>query len=1126
MSSINQTLHTIKRGVFVSALISTAAIIFGVYALAHAQVVPTVALSSIPSQTLTVGDIASFTASATDDDPAATIAYSISGAPSGASIDSGSGAFSWDTTGASAQTYSFTVQADGSTGGSDSKSVSITLNNPAMQNATSTQTTGGTATTTGGTIITGDATATTTVDNTLNTNSANPDQANQHMNSSGLNATSTNQGELGSAATSTAITGDNSVLGGIGINTIETGNAVSTANVINEVNTNIFNSEGLILFINQLFGGGIDLNDWDLSSLFAGSPGASPINKLPGTNSDECTLLTCLNSSKINVIDQNVAPVTNSVIVRSSTGSNTASSTNDAKINTGDAYAAANVVNLVNTNIINSTYLLVAFNNFGNLTDNVILPGADFFDKLFANGSNLPQMNSSTYGLSADNTATTTGSVTANADTGNNVASTTLFTTATSTDPIDPNATSTMASTTIAGNGDITTGKAYSSASSFTEQNTNHVGGTSVFLLFRMAGQFNGHIIGLPAGLTSEMTADGLVIKSADATTTPLSVPGGCTYGYRARSDNSVHYSHVSGDPLFPSSGYQYLGVLGGPCFNSSAFLASATNTAAVENNVDVTAETGKNNATTQNGVAEVNTGNAYASASAVNLINTNIVGQNWIFGVFNIFGDVDGDIVFGEGSPILAVTAAPSLAETAPGTDVTYTFTVGNTGTGTAGDVVLNASYDNTLITFPSGDQSGITMTETPTGASWRVGSLRHGETRTFTVTGHIGTNFPHGQRATVPLTAAAVNTDITSPSTSDTVSAPIVVVSPAVITNTNNNNGGGNNSGGSNSGGGNNSNTQSVSDSGWTPNAQISVTKTAALSTSTSQVNYKVVVYNQKTAGPAYNSALTDTLYDPKGAVVYTRSWDLATVAPGDEIDLTYTVDFAASSTPGKYVNVARITGTQNYGSASTNAMTPVEGRASVQFGAGRVLGIATTTVPVTNVTSPIGACSGTVFSQILRPGNGNNALEVQKLQTFLNRQLGTALPVTGFFGPMTTVAVKQFQIRYASDILAPAGLTVPSGFVGTMTLNKMNALGCGTTTVPVVPTVSSIVQQAAAAVAPTVQVPTPKTTKVVPTVKKTVKVTPKKVVPATPEAPVAPAAPVVPKKSGFVGWISGLF
>src|SRR3989344_2563299 len=475
MTFIKQiSFHTGIGGLFLG-LTALLALGFGSFAIVHAQGVPSVTLDSISSQTVLVGDMVSFTASATASDASSTVSYALSGEPSGAVIDTISGAFLWDTTGAATGTYPFVVTAEGSTGGSDSKDVSITVEAPQIVSDNSEDGTGGAATTTGGTIQTGDATATTSVSNTLNTNSINPDQPGQEMNSSTFTAAADNFGVLRSAATSTAMTGENEVIGGAGANLIVTGNAVSTANVINEVNTNIFNSDGLILFLNQLFGHGIDLSEYDLSYFFVGGAGSSPTT-LPGTTTPQCTLLTCLNSSSLNVWNSNQAAVTNSVIVRSATGENVASSTGDATIDTGDAYAAANVVNLVNTNIINSSYLLVAYNNFGDLDSNIKLPNADFFARLFETGAASTSMNASTYQVVGVNDINLTGTTTALANTGENIASTTL-------EVFDASSTPSTG-----GSGVVTTGDAHAAAHTYNQANTNNVGGTSVFMLFRVSG--------------------------------------------------------------------------------------------------------------------------------------------------------------------------------------------------------------------------------------------------------------------------------------------------------------------------------------------------------------------------------------------------------------------------------------------------------------------------------------------------------------------------------------------------------------------------------------------------------------------------------------------------------------
>ncbi len=84
-------------------------------------------------------------------------------------------------------------------------------------------------------------------------------------------------------------------------------------------------------------------------------------------------------------------------------------------------------------------------------------------------------------------------------------------------------------------------------------------------------------------------------------------------------------------------------------------------------------------------------------------------------------------------------------------------------------------------------------------------------------------------------------------------------------------------------------------------------------------------------------------------------------------------------------------------------------------------------------------------TTHTAFLRYGDRNES--VRKLQTFLTEQgIFTYYPApTGYFGPATLQAVKNFQKKYAADILAPLGLTEPTGFVGVMTLKKINSLSC---------------------------------------------------------------------------------
>ena len=110
---------------------------------------------------------------------------------------------------------------------------------------------------------------------------------------------------------------------------------------------------------------------------------------------------------------------------------------------------------------------------------------------------------------------------------------------------------------------------------------------------------------------------------------------------------------------------------------------------------------------------------------------------------------------------------------------------------------------------------------------------------------------------------------------------------------------------------------------------------------------------------------------------------------------------------------------------GSCQVPGGTPPTGGETPQ---GEVLGASTVTEP--EMPLPPSCAASPYITDFMKMGKKNDVEQVKLLQTFLNEYLGTNIPVTGFFGPLTKAAVKKLQKDNHAEIIQP---WIDAGFSG---------------------------------------------------------------------------------------------
>jgi len=352
----------------------------------------------------------------------------------------------------------------------------------------------------------------------------------------------------------------------------------------------------------------------------------------------------------------------------SDTGSESSNDPVSSAIDTGDAASEVDIVNLANTNLVNSTVNYTILNIYLDEDGNIDLTKSEALE--FESSANLV--------VNQQNTATVNNTVLAVANTGEN--------------SIDGTA------------GTITTGSASIIVNIINFINANLINANWNFVLINIFGNLVGNIIlpePPPAGgsgadggllLSANQTNDADIQNdvAASANTGNNGIDGsgsiqtgdafsfvnlqtyansnliGGNYNYLLINNfgiwNGTFYGWGAAGAATPTYGQMLFSFLSPNSSNQDgSVLANQQNYALLTNSVTAQANTGGNSLTGSGGI---NTGNAFSVVNILNFVNTNIINSFGFFGIINIFGTLNGDIGGADHFPMTTESQSQSQSE------------------------------------------------------------------------------------------------------------------------------------------------------------------------------------------------------------------------------------------------------------------------------------------------------------------------------------------------------------------------------------------------------------------------------------------------------------------------------
>ncbi|MCL4339048.1 hypothetical protein M1271_05150 [Patescibacteria group bacterium] len=401
---------------------------------------------------------------------------------------------------------------------------------------------------------------------------------------------------------------------------VSTGNTQSAVNLLNKLNSNITGVGGFSTY--NVYGtqtGDIVFQTGD-PSVGSGFSNASPtVSKNSVTGAGSSNDASANNSFTVKEANGNDAQLVNDINLQAVTGQNSASyNTGNGTVQTGNATALGNIINMVNSNLNVSNWLMGVVNIYGTLAGNIVLPWSTENST-----GNVTASNTGSAGTNVTND--TTGALSTNNATSNTSDSTNFTNNNTADIASTVNATANTGNNTASintGGGSVTTGNSNTSVSNSTVANTNAVdeNGTVWLVIVNDMGKWVGYIMGAPWGATS--ASNGLPVQQTGGGGSGTYTTDVSNSGTGALSTNNATYNSTSDTSI------------------------ANNNNAGIVNNITANADTGNNKAQYNTGAGQIQTGNAQVGLNLVNLVNTNVTAKNFAVLLVNVFGNFLGNVV------------------------------------------------------------------------------------------------------------------------------------------------------------------------------------------------------------------------------------------------------------------------------------------------------------------------------------------------------------------------------------------------------------------------------------------------------------------------------------------------